>query len=81
MTTFCSTLYIEVNETGQSDTKFLFVISTHADRCRLQRLRRLRHELSSPAQTLGIVGSKPTPGMDVSMCLYCVCVVLCVGVL
>jgi hypothetical protein len=28
----------------------------------------------------GIVGSNPTHGMDVSMCVYSVCVVLCVGI-
>jgi hypothetical protein len=28
---------------------------------------------------IGIVGSKPTPGMDVCVSLFCVCVVLCVG--
>jgi hypothetical protein len=27
----------------------------------------------------GIVGSNPTQGMDVSVCLFCVYVVLCVG--
>jgi hypothetical protein len=27
----------------------------------------------------GIVGSNPTQGMDVSLCLFYVCVVLCVG--
>jgi hypothetical protein len=27
----------------------------------------------------GIVGSNPTEGMDVSVYLFCVCVVLCVG--
>jgi hypothetical protein len=26
-----------------------------------------------------IVGSNPTQGMDLSVCLFCVCVVLCVG--
>jgi hypothetical protein len=39
----------------------------------------LRHEPSSPARTLGIVGSNPTRGMDVCVRLFCVCVVLCVG--
>jgi hypothetical protein len=27
----------------------------------------------------GIVGSDPTWGMDVSVCLFCVCIVLCIG--
>jgi hypothetical protein len=27
----------------------------------------------------GVVGSNPTQGMDVCVCLFCVCVVLCVG--
>jgi hypothetical protein len=27
----------------------------------------------------GIVGSNPTQGMDISVRLFCVCVVLCVG--
>jgi hypothetical protein len=36
----------------------------------------LRHEMSS---SIGIVGSKPTRGMDVRVRLFCVCVVLCVG--
>jgi hypothetical protein len=27
----------------------------------------------------GIVGSNPATGMDVYVCLFCVCVVLCVG--
>jgi hypothetical protein len=27
----------------------------------------------------GIVGSIPTQGMDICLCLFCVCVVLCVG--
>jgi hypothetical protein len=26
-----------------------------------------------------IVGSNPTRGMDICVCLFCVCVVLCVG--
>jgi hypothetical protein len=26
-----------------------------------------------------VMGSSPTRGMDVSVCLFCVCVVLCVG--
>jgi hypothetical protein len=41
--------------------------------------RGLRHELSSPARTLGIVGSNPTGGMDVCVRLFYVYVVLCVG--
>jgi hypothetical protein len=29
---------------------------------------------------IGIVGSNPTQGMDVCVGLFCVCVVLCVGI-
>jgi hypothetical protein len=42
-------------------------------------------ETGSKAQTVlvckndEVVGSNPTPGMDVCVCLLCVCVVLCVG--
>jgi hypothetical protein len=40
----------------------------------------LRHKLSSLARSnAGIVGSNPTQGMDVCVCVYSVCVVLCVG--
>jgi hypothetical protein len=35
-------------------------------------------ELFAPSNT-GIVGSNPTQGMDVYMCVYSVSVVLCVG--
>jgi hypothetical protein len=38
----------------------------------------LRHELPSLARKAGIVGSKLTQGMDVSVRLFCVCVFLCV---
>jgi hypothetical protein len=44
--------------------------------CRSQWSRGLRHEPSSPARTLGIVGSNPTGGTDVCMPLFCVYVVL-----
>jgi hypothetical protein len=43
-------------------------IAGHSDRA-------LRYELSSDA---GIVGSNPTGGMDVSMCVYSVFVLSCV---
>jgi hypothetical protein len=39
--------------------------------------RGLRHEPSSLARTLGIMGSNPTQGMDVYRRLFCICV-LCV---
>jgi hypothetical protein len=46
---------------------------------RSQWPRGLRHELSSPIRTLGIVGSNPTRGMYVCVLLFSVCVVLCEG--
>jgi hypothetical protein len=45
---------------------------------RSQWPRGLRHELFARSDT-GIVGSNPTQGMDVCVCVYSVCVVLCVG--
>jgi hypothetical protein len=47
---------------------------TYSQHGRSQWQHRLRHELSSPARTLG---SNPTPGMDV--CFYSVFVLSCVG--
>jgi hypothetical protein len=47
--------------------------------CPSQWPRGLRHELSSPSSNTGIVSSNSTRGMDVCMCLFCGCVVLCVG--
>jgi hypothetical protein len=41
------------------------------DLYRSQWPRNLRHELSS---NVGIVGSNSTQGMDVCMCLFCVCI-------
>jgi hypothetical protein len=46
---------------------------------RSQWPRDLRHEPSSPARTLGLWVRIPFKGMDVYVCLFCVCVVLCVG--
>jgi hypothetical protein len=45
--------------------------------CRSQSPCSLRHEPSSLARK--IVDSNPNQGMDVSVHLFCVCVVLCIG--
>jgi hypothetical protein len=46
---------------------------------RSQWPRCLRHELSSPTRTLGSWIRIPLQALDVSVRLFCVCVVLCVG--
>jgi hypothetical protein len=33
----------------------------------------------SARSNAGVVGSNPTQGMDICVCVYSVCVVLCVG--
>jgi hypothetical protein len=46
---------------------------------RSQRPRGLKHELSSPDQTLGSWVRIPLKSMDVCVCLFCVCAVVCAG--
>jgi hypothetical protein len=78
---FIILVYLEEQEAGlQSCSLFFHVVYKYLVRldCRSQWPRSLRHELSLLAQTLGSWVEIPQ-GMDVSACLFCVFVVLCVG--
>jgi hypothetical protein len=54
------------------------IVSYYESSSRSQRARDLRRELSSPAQTLGSWVRIP-PETWMSVCVYSVCVVMCVG--
>jgi hypothetical protein len=55
------------------------ILSLQSIHSRSQWLRVLRHELSSPAQNIGIIISNPIRGMNLCVCLFSICVVLWVG--